>query len=139
MNSPIPIRLISRFIQENSFEFANRIELYHTFADLSFWQDDCDKETLRQVKRLFGPMKVVEASWGDKYLSGEYHPDGEEYYFKATIYGAYRCEIVDQKIVEEAMTDAEIEGKKREAAKLLKEIETGFKEKVITTRKCEPV
>lgn len=138
MNTRIPFALIHRFVEDNLLDYANRVDIQPTYAEFSFWQGDCDSETLRQAKRVFGPMRVVESSWGDKYLMGEYHPDGEEYYFKATIYGAYVCEIVDQKIVEEVMGEHEIESKRKEVKKLLKQIESGTKEKVITTRKCRP-
>jgi hypothetical protein len=136
VNKVIPINTISNFINENCLENCNRIEVYPEYADLSFWKDDTDEATLRHVKRIFGPLRVVESSWGDKYLQGEVHV--EDYYFKATIYGAYRCEIVEQKQVEVLLDDDEIKYKELELQRLQKELTSGYKVKTITTRKCEP-
>lgn len=132
----LPIKNILAFIQEHGLEGAGRIEMDQHSTTFTCWKQDTHEATLRNIKRVFGPMKVVETSWGDKYLEGVLHE--EDYYYKAYIYGAYKCEIISQTPLEVQLEPNEVVSRKKQVEKLLKEIEEGVKVEVKTTFRCTP-
>lgn len=88
----------------------------------------------RRIKRVFGPL-TVEGTEQFKTLKG--FAAREEFNFNITWYGAIECKVVNTVEQEVTLETYEIESRKKEIEKLLKEVESGTRTKKINTYDCK--